>query len=123
LALNSSEFPRRGRDDQLKAFFNFMQKRIFEREKYNPSERQANPLLVTQGSPGTGKSFLLDEIAAFKKEDIDQFCPEDIKSIVMDMVSVLITYNGSNSYYYPLDGRYCEAGLAIRVLWRLVFEK
>ena len=79
-----------------------------------------NWLPATRGSPRTGKSFLLDEIVQFRKEDIDNLCPGDVKPIVSDIVSVLVTYNSLSPYNDFLDSNHTEAGLALRVLWRYI---
>jgi hypothetical protein len=121
LSINAHKFPRHGRDGQIKAFFNAIEDRKNRRDTFlQPGDRQSNPLPGTHGAPGTGKSFLLDEIASFEQEDIEKFCPDNVKPIPSNIVSVLITYNSLSPYDVTLDRDHYEAGLALRALWRFV---
>ena len=97
------------------------------KDSRNPSDRLHNHLPLTHGSRGTGKSFLLDELAAFRNED-RKLCPPakkqgetdaDVNPILSHMVSVLITYNTDTDFDERVDmEETCARGLCLRMLWR-----
>jgi len=103
----------------MKQFYTQQETRLAARKVVrSPQDRYAcNNLLATQGAPGTGKSFLADEVAAFRDEDIQKFSSSEMESFWRDIVSVTVTYNGPSPYRSSIDND-TDVGLALRMLWR-----
>src|SRR5437764_5714768 len=81
LCINTFGFQRKGRDETLHKIYDCIVKRYISikntlEEKKSVGDKSLHPVLALQATPGGGKSFLLDEFAALKSEDFDNYLEE-----------------------------------------------
>ncbi|KAL6041146.1 SAM domain-containing protein [Balamuthia mandrillaris] len=89
-----------------------------------PADRLLNTLPCLQASPGGGKSFLLGELAALKKTDLELYQSTEMKEIPRHSVAISITFN-NNSMVVSLqqdDLNKCLASMLATNLTGLTFE-
>ena len=115
---NKPEWPCIGRNENLKAFYDWSTERQKQRNESDvPADKGNNPLFAVQCAPGGGKSFFLDKIAGCEKiEDLSVCKDENTKERLKNGVSVSITYN-SGTNRIPADESDPELGLALRLLF------
>jgi hypothetical protein len=97
LAANKPNWPRVGRDNNLKECYAHMAGRLRGREsaKGNPGVKEYNPLIALQSSPGGGKSFFLDQLALCDETDLRNFCEDKkMREILTNSVAIRVTFNG-----------------------------
>jgi hypothetical protein len=153
LCVNQFNFQRKGRDETLHKIYDCIVKRYISikktlKEEKSVGDKSLHPVLALQATPGGGKSFLLDELAALKSKDFDNYlkskerpnrkCPFNLENVgyhkyikivnnVIDMlrnsIVVCITYNGNSTYK---DDSFVDAnvqrGLVMRILWSYFFD-
>src|SRR5436305_12608052 len=78
LCINQFGFQRKGRDETLHKIYDCIVERYISikntlEEKKSVGDKSLHPVLALQATPGGGKSFLLDEFAALKSEDFDNY--------------------------------------------------
>ncbi|CAB5368551.1 unnamed protein product [Rhizophagus irregularis] len=153
LCINRFDFQRKGRDETLHKIYDCIVKRYIsikntlEKEK-SVGDKSLHPILALQATPGGGKSFLLDELAALKSEDFDNYLKSkeqpnrecsfiienavyheyieivnDVIDILRNSIVVCITYNGSSTYKNDsfVDAN-VQRGLVMRILWSYFFD-
>ena len=153
LCVNDFNFQRKGRNETLHRIFDCIVERYIRIKKTLKQEKSVcdksfHPILALQATPGGGKSFLLDELAALKSKDFDNYlkskeqpnreCPFIIENIeynsyikavnkvinmLRDSIAVCITYNGNSSYNFNrIVDDDVERGLVMRILWSYFFD-
>src|SRR3954470_2980410 len=95
LCINRFDFQRKSRDKTLHKIYDRIVKRYISIKKTlekgkSVGDKSLHPVLALQATPGGGKSFLLDELAALKSEDFDNYlkskersnmtCPFDLEN-------------------------------------------
>ena len=82
-------------------------------------EKEANPLLATQASPGMGKSSLIDAICSLTEAQVRELSPADstpeFHKAMSSSLGLTIDYNGIQSPL-EIDVKHPVTGLAIRIL-------
>ncbi|CAJ0751695.1 18571_t:CDS:2, partial [Entrophospora sp. SA101] len=150
LCENEFNFQRKGRDETLHGIYDYIVERYFRIKKASDKGKSVggktyHHALTIQATPGGGKSFLLDELAALKNEDFDNYlrsknhqhpfiiedeedcCYNEAVNNVINMlhnsVAVCITYNGHSAYNFDefVDDN-IERGLVMRILWSYFFD-
>ncbi|CAB4441815.1 unnamed protein product [Rhizophagus irregularis] len=147
---NEFNFQRKGRDETLHQIYDFIIERYIRikktlEEKKSVGDKSFHPVLALQATPGGGKSFLLDELANLKENDLNNYlkskeqpnrkCLENveyhsyIKAVnnVIDMlrnsIAICITYNGHSTYKFDrFVDENLERGLVMRILWSYFFD-
>ena len=82
-----------GRDEAMKEVYKVMATRLEERawskeNNRSAANRQNNPLAVTLATPGSGKSFFLDELGALRYDDLEKLCSDEgLRRILQNSVS------------------------------------
>jgi len=121
LGHNPEGFARQGLGETFRLTYSAFAQRALRRRKAeagNKSDKYCNPLAALQSAPGGGKSFFLDELAARRKEDLDQYCEDDgLKETLSNSAAVCITYNRASGFLRTLDDDHVTQGLALRMLW------
>ncbi len=79
------------------------------------------PLMATCGSPGSGKSFLLDELSAFRPADVDNFARPEIRAYfdASNVLALNVTFFSDT----PNNARFdtsAEQSLSLRILFSYV---
>ena len=86
------------------------------------SNRGVRPsLIATSGAPGSGKSFLLDELAEFRPEDVSAFASPESRSFfhASNVLALNVTFNSDTS----IDARFdtsAEQSWSLRILFQYV---
>ena len=82
-------FERVGRDEAMKEAYKVMATRLQERAwSKDECDRRTNPLAATLATPGGGKSFFLDELAALRHDDLEKLCSDQgMRKILQNSVS------------------------------------
>jgi hypothetical protein len=125
LCMNEFNFQRKGRDKTLHKIYDFILDRYIRiketlKQKKSLSDKSLHHALALQATPGGGKSFLLDELAAFKSEDFAnylrskeqpnrkvnaEYCSyikaaNNVIDMLRNSITVCIAYNGHSAYNY-----------------------
>ncbi|KAL6076187.1 SAM domain-containing protein [Balamuthia mandrillaris] len=121
LCNNTPRFPCTARGKTLAAIYTAFAKRLDARMSASaPADRLQNTLPCLQASPGGGKSFLLDELAALKKTDLELCESTEMKEILLHSVAISITFN-SDSMVVPAVEKDMDP-VVTRVLWAYFFD-
>ncbi|PKY43618.1 hypothetical protein RhiirA4_457645 [Rhizophagus irregularis] len=122
LCINRFDFQRKGRDETLHKIYDCIVKRYIsikntlEKEK-SVGDKSLPPILALQATPGGGKSFLLDELAALKSEDFDNYLKS--KEQPNRECSFII---GNEVYHEYIEIVNDTSGLVMRILWSYFFD-
>ena len=78
-------------------------------------------LMATCGSPGSGKSFLLDELAAFLPADVDMFALPASRAYfdASNVLALNVTFNSDTPISANFDTS-AEQSLSLRILFQYV---
>jgi hypothetical protein len=110
-------FPRRlDRDEAMQSCYNQFGELLTEYRK--PAGVRRMPIIAITASPGSGKSYFVDEVGDVRAEDVDQFCtfPHAIPSAFKSALTIKISLNGFSNLADGFDrGR---RGVCIRMLYR-----
>lgn len=97
------------------------EKTISDAESSLSGEATRPSLMATNGAPGSGKSFLLDELAAFRPEDVTRFASEKRRSYFRksNVLALNVTFNSDLTIIDEFDTS-IQWSLSIRVLFQYV---
>jgi hypothetical protein len=78
-------------------------------------------LMATNGAPGSGKSFLLDELSAFHSADLDNFARPEIRAYfdASNVLALNVTFNSDTRINANFDTS-AEQSLSLRILFQYV---
>ena len=78
-------------------------------------------LMATSGAPGSGKSFLLDELAAFLPADVDMFALPASRAYfdASNVLALNVTFNSDTPISANFDTS-AEQSLSLRILFQYV---
>ena len=78
-------------------------------------------LMATSGAPGSGKSFLLDELAAFHPVDVDKFALPASRAYfdASNVLALNVTFNSDTRINANFDTS-AEQSLSLRILFQYV---
>ena len=86
----------------------------------NPHERQINPLVALQSSPGGGKSAMLDTLALMSSKGLwrEHHCGGDVgmQDTLNNSIPIPVTYNSGSEVSLMRHDADIEGGLALRIL-------
>ncbi|KAL6062831.1 hypothetical protein QOT17_011974 [Balamuthia mandrillaris] len=122
LCYNPPGFPCTARGKTLAAIYSAFAKRLDARNNAGAAsdDRRANALPCLQASPGGGKSFLLDELAALKKTDLELCESTTMREILLQSVAISITFNSSSTLESEVEKDLDP--VVTRVLWAYFFS-
>ncbi len=90
---------------------------ISREQAQRASNKECNPLIAIQSSPGGGKSFFLDEVGGCYQTDLDKLCEDKrVAEILSDTITIPITF-AADMPTTPSEKRDPEWSVAIRVLY------
>lgn len=95
----------------MKSVFQSFDKRLKNRKNPPSDAKEANNLTASWASPGTGKSFFLDQCAKLNKEDLDKWKSEmsvDTYQMLSNSMSITVTYNAgtdANQFIHEKYGK------------------
>jgi hypothetical protein len=99
---------------------------LFDEHIRDAQTRMANcvvrpRLMATNGAPGSGKSFLLDELAAFRPKDVNAFASLKSRSFfhASNVLALNVTFNSDTSFNSNFDTS-AQQSLSLRVLFQYV---
>jgi len=100
-----------------------LQHLVARQEYYDDDRRQYNPLVATQAAPGTGKSFLLDQLAELQPGDrvLEKIAGASV--LVASWIPIPVTYNQFSAI--DIDRKYSlslDQGLAARMLFSYLMD-
>ena len=104
---------------------------VIFRAKRNHPDNQCNPQIAICGSPGSGKTRFLDEVATlfgdkdkreavFDMVDVKEDDRKILNSVFDRLVPIAVTYDQGSTYQKDYDSGKNPSGLALRILFRFV---
>eukprot|EP01117_Protostelium_nocturnum_P011997 TRINITY_DN438_c1_g1_i2.p1 TRINITY_DN438_c1_g1~~TRINITY_DN438_c1_g1_i2.p1 ORF type:complete len:813 (-),score=120.47 TRINITY_DN438_c1_g1_i2:155-2593(-) len=110
-----------GRDKNFREFYEWATKRANKKKeamnknpKTNTSDKKYNPLFGIQGSPGTGKTTMCEEICFGNRIEL---CSDvDLQKLMGNAIPLLVSFN-HNTKLTSLDEIRPKFGLALRMLY------
>ncbi len=109
------------RDDSFRAAYNLFETHIAHGEAALLRKPIRPDLMATVGAPGSGKSFLLDELAAFRPDDVEQFASVERRQLFHEsnVLALNVTFNAATPFIAELESC-AEFSLSARVLFQYV---
>ncbi len=109
------------RDESFRAAYLMFDEHIRDAQT-PPSDGAFRPtLMATSGAPGSGKSFLLDELSAFRPADVDNFARPEIRAYfdASNVLALNVTFNSDTPISANFDTT-AEQSLSLRILFQYV---
>ncbi len=109
------------RDDSFREAYRLFEEHIDHGEKKLLRKVIRPSLMSTMGAPGSGKSFLLDELAEFHPKDVTEFASVERREYFHEsnVLALNVTFNSDTPFTASLESS-AEQSLCLRILFQYV---
>jgi hypothetical protein len=113
------------RDESFRAAYLMFDEHIRDAQKLVDKSIPPNSirpkLMATSGAPGSGKSFLLDELSAFHPADVDKFALPASRAYfdASNLLALNVTFNSDTPFNEIFD-KSAQQSLSLRILFQYV---
>ncbi len=107
------------RDDSFLETYRLFEDHIASGERALLGKVIRPSLMSTMGAPGSGKSFLLDELAEFNPADVEKFATVERRELFHEsnVLALNVTFN-SNTPFKEDSNMTAERNLCVRILFQ-----
>jgi hypothetical protein len=109
------------RDDSFREAYRLFEEHIDDGEKKLLRKAIRPSLMSTMGAPGSGKSFLLDELAEFHPKDVTEFASVERREHFHEsnVLALNVTFNSDTPFTASFESS-AEQSLSVRILFQYV---